>query len=426
MKYFKLLFALILTPTILIAQQQSSVWVSGDHVVEFMQDEVIVSLNPNPFDSKGTSSVSDENGNLLFYTSGLAAYDKNFEIMPNGVIASEYDLDFRESIIVKHPSQDHLFYIFSIFPFYNIPESGLYYSIVDMSLNGGLGDVTIKNTKLFDSTSNKIAAIHDMNNNISWVLVQKGESNQYAAFKLSNSGLESTPVISSLGREITSQSEGQMKFSPDGTILACGYGTFSAHITPLDGEGVQLFNFDIVSGTLSNDLLILLPDDIRPIESVEFSEDGTKLYAFQSGSIGEQGLYQYDLTVPWDEISDTQVKVGDHVYNIGSQLQRAPNGKIYLAKGGGSEDGLGYYGVINFPNLTGQSCEYVEKGLFLEGGNAFIYTPNFVQTVTGGSIIDSAESIPTLGEWSILILAQLLLIVFLVAIKTHVLTTEVA
>lgn len=49
-----------------------------------------------------------------------------------------------------------------------------------------------------------------------------------------------------------------------------------------------------------------------------------------------------------------------------------------------------------------------------------------MQTVTGGSIIDSAESIPTLGEWSVLILAQLLLIVFLVAIKTHVLPTEVA
>ena len=54
---------------------------------------------------------------------------------------------FYELVIVPNPSGNNTFYLFSI-GVTNSGDSGLYYSVVDMNLNGGLGAVTQKNIRL--------------------------------------------------------------------------------------------------------------------------------------------------------------------------------------------------------------------------------------------------------------------------------------
>ena len=34
---------------------------------------------------EGCTTISDDNGDLLFYTDGLTVYDRNHQIMPNGI-----------------------------------------------------------------------------------------------------------------------------------------------------------------------------------------------------------------------------------------------------------------------------------------------------------------------------------------------------
>jgi photosystem II stability/assembly factor-like uncharacterized protein len=121
-----------------------------------------------------------------------------------------------------------------------------------------------------------------------------------------------------------------------------------------------------------------LPVSYRGADGLEFSSDATKLYVFQTGSSGESGLHQYDLTrESYDEINNSRVLLNSEAYNYYTQLQLAPNGRIYIAKDGGRLDHLG---VIEYPNESGTDCMVKENGLFLDGGSSLLAnTPNFIQ-----------------------------------------------
>lgn len=378
--------------TQLDAQNIANRWIIGNFNVDFNTSPPNVNTGPFDFLLKGTASMCNQNGDLLFYSDGSSVWNRANEIMPNGQINF---LDLRESIAVPHPGNSSQYYLFSVDPFYNQETSGLYYSIIDMTLDDGLGDVIVRNEKLVGTVSNKLSAVYNPDGNDYWVMVREGNSNRYFAFQITESGVNETPIISQLGRSITSSSDGQLKFSPDGKKVACGYGTFGTN-GGLDGEGVQLFDFDIVTGQLTNDQLFLLPEDIRPIVGVEFSSDATKLFVYQSGSTHEQALYQYDITLAPSEIDASRQKVGESNSAIGEQLQLAPNGKIYMAKGGGQSSSIQYFGVINYPNESGLQTAFEELGLFLNGGASRLYMPNFVQSVFFKTDINF--SVPCTGD----------------------------
>jgi len=98
--------------------------------------------------------------------------------------------------------------VYEVASFYSMFEldekaagNGVRYSIVDMSLNGGLGGVTsIKNILLMGNTTEKITAVRHANNSDIWVICHKWNSNQFQAFLINGcSGLQTTPVISNVG-----------------------------------------------------------------------------------------------------------------------------------------------------------------------------------------------------------------------------------
>lgn len=94
---------------------------------------------------EGCATICDNNGNLLFYTDGISIYTKNHALMNNGSGLKGDPSSTQSGIIVPNPTKTNIYYIFSTS---DKPSEGLYYSVVDISLNGGLGSVTTKNSPL--------------------------------------------------------------------------------------------------------------------------------------------------------------------------------------------------------------------------------------------------------------------------------------
>lgn len=82
-------------------------------------------------------------GNVVFWVNSNGVYNQNNEIMPGsaGILVNKSAADIG---IVPIPSESKRFYLI-----YNTEKcSKLYYSIVDLNLNGGLGEVTNLNTSI--------------------------------------------------------------------------------------------------------------------------------------------------------------------------------------------------------------------------------------------------------------------------------------
>ena len=97
---------------------------------------------------EGTSTIADENGNLLFYTNGVLVYNRNHELMPNGIGLKGHVSSFQNSVIVPTPGNKNIYYVFTTDAIENNGLNGYNYSIVDMTKDNGLGDVTTQNVAL--------------------------------------------------------------------------------------------------------------------------------------------------------------------------------------------------------------------------------------------------------------------------------------
>jgi photosystem II stability/assembly factor-like uncharacterized protein len=359
------------------SQNFANNWVLGNFGLEFQDDTVIIKKDYAILENRGEGIISDKNGDLLFYSDGFNIWNKNHGLMPNGanVLSPAGSPGTHESLIISRPGSNSIYYLFTVNPWNGQESSGLYYSIVDMSLNNGLGDVIVKGKKIMSTVSNKITAVYHSNNHDVWLITHQYNSNNYISYLITASGLSESPVVSSVGNSITSSFDGQLKASPDGKKMACSYDEWSQV-----EEDFDLFDFNASTGVLFNPMSFQLPVSYRGADGLEFSSDATRLFVIQTGSTGESGLHQYDLTKnSYDEINNSRVLINSEVYNSYRQMQLAPNGKIYITKGGGG-GGTEHLGVIENPNEFDKDCVVMENGLFLEGGSSFVArTPNFIQ-----------------------------------------------
>lgn len=373
--YFRILSALIglFAYQFSFAQKYANNWLSGNFGLVF-GDNVTIRKDFVSADVRGAGIISNADGQLLFYTNGLEVRNKKHEIMPHGdsILLKPATTSVQESLIVPQPSSGSLYYIFTTDQWNGQETSGLYYSVVDMSLDNGKGDVTIKRVRLLENGSSKITAVYHQNQKDVWVLTHQHNTNLYYAFLVTASGLSKTPVVSQIGNSQSYNTEGQLKASSDGKKVACSY--------DYHGQGFGLFDFNNNTGELSNPMNFILPASYRACYGLEFSPDARKLFVHQGGSTGESGLYQFNLTSSvFEDINKSRVLLHREIYNSFRKMQLAPDGKIYITKGGGG-GGTDYLGVIDRTNELGKECIVKENGLYLEGQSSFVAsTPNFIQ-----------------------------------------------
>ena len=132
---------LLLSAFGLHAQHKADIWYFGDYAgMDFRNGSPVALTNSAMSQYEGCATISDKDGNLLFYTDGMTVWNKNHSIMQNGTGLMGAPSSSQSGIIVPKPGSNNLYYIFTV-PFETDP-GGLRYSIVDMTLNGGLGAVT--------------------------------------------------------------------------------------------------------------------------------------------------------------------------------------------------------------------------------------------------------------------------------------------
>ncbi len=351
---------LIILPFLLItnfvfSQQEASNWYFGRNAgIKFHPDGTVTPLLDGQLISLlGCSTISDNSGNLLFYTDGIKIWNKNHQIMLNGNGLFGGSFASEPAIIVPKPGATNLFYVFTTEE-YGRPN-GFRYSVVDINLDGGLGGVTNeKNVLIYTPTDERVSVVKHKNGIDYWVVTHGLNSNTFYSHLLTASGLSSTPVLSNSGSVIFDNYSllGFMKISPDGKKLAL------AHIY----YNCELFDFNNETGIISN-ARIIYPSIYS--YGVEFSPNSKLLYV----SVPTLGVLQYNLTK--NPIIST--KLSD---NVCYGLQLGPNGKIYAA-----EAGIPSLTVINNPNIVGIGCDLQKQSISLSGRISEAGLPSFVASL---------------------------------------------
>lgn len=318
---------------------------------------------------EGCSTISDDEGNLLFYTNGVRIWNRRHELMPFGDGLHGNRSTTQSSLIVRLPGQADLYYVFTLDA--RIGERGLRYSVVDMRLSGGNGVVleSQKNVFVANRLAEKLTAIHHQNGRDIWIIVRR-YPNDVCAYLLTADGLQTEPVVSKIGFV---QPEGdrntsgmEMKCSPDGRFLAL-----------ITKSGMmELYRFDSETGRAS---------DFRFFQagrySFEFSPSSRFMYLEKDG-----WLCQFDLSQP--NIADSEIRVSDTTifwekerlvngaYHVTekklSNFQLGPDGKIYV-----STPNYNYLYAINHPDSLGHACGYEAEAVYLER-EAQLGLPNMI------------------------------------------------
>ena len=354
-----LLLVLIFSPGIILAQAGHFNWFFGTGAgIDFSSGSPVAVTGGQTVTYESNCTISDTNGNLLFYTDGIDVWDSNHNLMPNGT-GLLGDKSSR-CLIVPRPSNPNNYYIFSIDE--GGGPNGLIYSEVDMTLNGGFGDVNANKNVLMNQFNGEWLTAVPHANCIDIWLITCGHSSMSGvlAFLITPNGVNTTPVVSNLGLNIATghQSIGLMKSSPQGNPIAMTMGSYA--------NSVELIDFNNTNGTVNAFTnLYASPTGFDKPYGIEFSASGDVLYSADF----EGDVYQYDLTAA--NPGATRTLIGSlSVSGEMGMLQRGPDGKIYCGKNlfGGLSSGANFLGVIDAPEVLGTGCNFIENGLFIGPG----------------------------------------------------------
>ncbi len=315
---------------------------------------------------EGCASISDSDGNLLFYTNGETVWNADNVQMPNGEGLHGHNSSTQSAVVVQQPLSKNIYYIFTVDRQGN--PYGLSYSIVDMTLDKGRGDVVSKNNYLHYPVSEKITAIRQEDDNGIWIIAHEWGSDRFLAYLLKDTGLVRLPVISRVGTPHSGDNMnagGYMKASPDGQYVGVA----------IYWDGIfEILNFDNITGTLS-DPITFDTDELKYIYGVEFSPDGSKVYFTQSYEPSR--IYQVDLKAGNrdDILNSLTVIAENYSYYSYQALQLAPDKKIYVAKRNKS-----YLSAIQKPNEKGAAANFSEYAFDLSPAVSYAGLPTFNQS----------------------------------------------
>ncbi len=355
------------TITFAFTQNEARIWYFGEGAglkFDESSDLPLVLKDGEMIAPEGCCSISDFEGNLLFYSNGATIWNKAHRIMKNGYGLSGSIYSTQSVIILPKPADPNLYYVFTINS--DDEKIGLQYSIVDISLDDGFGEVTEKNIPVLSPVAEKINATRHKNGRDFWIVTHELHSNRFAAFLITKQGLEKNPVFSSVGltysgnRSITM---GSLKFSPDGNKIVCG--VFSKFT-------FELFDFNNETGEIYNPISIPTNESLNAY-GCEFSPDMKKLYTTSFDSFVR--LYQYDLSAGnANEIINSAILIAEiDAINVLGALQLAPDNKIYIAINKSF-----YLGVIEKPNEYGLNCSFNPRGVFLNNKICRLGLPNVI------------------------------------------------
>ena len=296
-----------------------------------------VTTNSNAYDSyEGISSVSDDQGNLLFYTNGRNLWDADGNLTSNALLEGNegggtgpVGSASQGVITIRHPFAPDDYYVLTTDDALGA-TLGLNYVIV-----GKDGQVKSGPTRLggFRTTEGIAATLHDNGLDV-WVTVQVSGTRDYYTYLLTCSGFESGPVISNVGPPgvVADKERGGIAFSPDGSKFVQGHPDY----WPNSGKEVTIYDFDNLTGYITNPIDIASTQTSQNPYDITFSPDGQMVYFTQAGT---GTIWSIDVS------SGVKATMVASLTNTGlggggfSAIEIGPDGQIYT--GGGSATSMG-------------------------------------------------------------------------------------
>lgn len=313
---------------------------------------------------EGCATVSDRNGELIFYTDGDKVFDKTHTEIDAGIGGDP--TSSQSALIVPVPGDETLYYIFTTQAISGTSQYELRYSLFDLKLNSGKGALIQKNILLFAKSTERITA------NPQWLIAHEYGNNTFRTYPITPQGI-GEPVYSEIGsvHSFNSQEQGMgyMKIGPNNNLAV----TLS---TPGVSNLIELFQLDNNTGRLSDYRKIDLKEPNGQVYGVEFSPGGNKIFATVKGSPSPSVLFEYFI----DSINKPYFKQRIQQDGEFGALQSGPDGQIYMAVNGSNT-----LGTIQANDDTTQLSAFNLNGFNLLGGtNSRLGLPNFVQIQGNG------------------------------------------
>jgi hypothetical protein len=311
-------------------------------------------------------------GELLFYSEGVHVWNRLHIPMPNGSGLKGNNSSTQGALIVPMPGSATRYYLFTADAVENDFKNGLRVSVVDMTLDGGRGDVVTRDSLISLGVNEKVIAITRCSDDSFWLIAHGYDNNTFIAWPVTRAGF-GAPVVSMVGTALVKSADaaGQMRASHDGRRLA---------LARASGRAVDLFDFDRATGRVSNPIELSLAEGTRfvyGVYGIEFSPDNAKFYGTEAGRI-----YQFDMTsgVPatiqasrtllYEHFPDPSTGIGE----TPGGMSVAPDGKIYVVIG--LTDRIS---IIDRPNALGIAAGYQPSAIRVQGSLGW-GVPNFMTT----------------------------------------------
>lgn len=385
---FKIFISAIFLTFNLWGQNHDFNWLlgSGDdnNLLNFNTTPFTIDRQTRPMGMEGSNtSMSDAEGNLLFYSNGCYIADSSHDTMRNGGIIGPGELqDFfcdgggspwRQGVIsIPAPSSDSIYYVFNIdmnTPFFGHPSFlsiapyHLYYQKINMNRNNGLGEVVVNNGIAVKDTlaHTSIQAVRHANGEDWWVIAPKLHSNCYWLVLVTAAGVQPAELKCD-GKEWSDYDFGQAVFTPN----------LKKYIRYSFYNGVHIYDFDNETGALSNSIHIDTPtDDSTTLGGAALSPNSRFLYITHPFRVS-----QYDLES--NDIEGSKVKIAEWdgfanpFATIFYLAALAPDGKIYISSTSSTKN----LHVIHYPDCKGLASSLEQHGIDLPAFN-FASIPNF-------------------------------------------------
>ncbi|MDR1455116.1 MAG: hypothetical protein LBJ01_05650, partial [Tannerella sp.] len=292
---------------------------------------------------EGCITVSDKFGQLLFYSDGLTIWNRNHDVMTNGLTGDNTGLASQSAVVFPHPGKANQYIVLTIGM---NRDNRLNYTVVDMTLNGGLGGVMLKNTPLTGAVGvlgESVAAVRHANGTDYWIVAPGKGLEPYSAmnvWRVTPTGVQTTLYRSdplAAKTDPTIGSNGYLRFSLDGKYFAW----MESHwiTNPLNDPQFDcnffFGKFDPNTGVFSNMKAFGYPSGMYGYGN-EFSPSGEILYVPVHNSnwtINTMHVYRFEellassnpVGMPHREIKDKAIVPEGHV----QAMQIGPEGRIY-------------------------------------------------------------------------------------------------
>ncbi|MBA6156551.1 T9SS type B sorting domain-containing protein [Tenacibaculum sp. S7007] len=400
-----LLFLLTLLTFNLYSQKEANTWYFGRNAgIDFNTSPPSALTDGKLNTDEGCSTISDENGNLLFYSDGIKVWTARHELMrySDGRIADNLQgnpSSSQSGLIVPNPEDKNIYYIFTVGTDFvgnsGYPRNpGFNYYTVDIDKGDG-GEIIAGPINLSDGRdaawSEKISAVQGKDCTEFWILSIVQDT--FYAYKIDKNGIDSSNPITSPSSYFLNDKRGYLKVSPNGNKVAL------ADFNP--SGSLVLYDFDNLTGKIiSNGVILTSPTQDGAPYGVEFSQESRKLYASNySASSNSNKVFQFNLLTT--DIAQSKTLITEQNGFRGA-LQLGPNQKIYFSLPGGS-----FLGAINNIEEEPNNVTYNPQEINLNGQISSQGLPPFIQSffapvnlidTTTGNVLNNTNQTFCIGD----------------------------